>query len=97
MFLLSAHRARTPLPATERLREGKGRHPLLVFSDFYSGFLHKKAINLRGFSNPGGFIKRTSTGRIKFILTSVSERREDGEWTHMCRFYFYELILSVYS
>jgi hypothetical protein len=32
-------------------------------------------------SNPGGCIKRTSTGGIKFILTSVSEEG-GGEWTH---------------
>jgi hypothetical protein len=47
-------------------------------------------------SNPGGYIKRTLTGSIKFILTSVSEETEGGEWTNMCRFYFYELIRSVY-
>jgi hypothetical protein len=26
-------------------------------------------------SNPGGYLKRTSTGGIKFILTSLSEER----------------------
>jgi hypothetical protein len=29
-------------------------------------------------SNPGGYIKRTSPGGIKFILTSVSEERWVG-------------------
>jgi len=29
-------------------------------------------------SNPGGYIKRTSTGCMKFILTSVSEERGWG-------------------
>jgi hypothetical protein len=47
-------------------------------------------------SNPGGYIKRTMTDGIKFILTSVSEERGGGKWTLMCRFYFYELIWSVY-
>jgi hypothetical protein len=28
--------------------------------------------------------------------TEVSEEWGSGEWTHMCRFYFYELIWSVY-
>jgi hypothetical protein len=28
--------------------------------------------------------------------TKVSEEWGSGEWTHMCGFYFYELIWSVY-
>ncbi len=46
-------------------------------------------------SKPGGYIKRTSMGGIKFILTSFFEEREGGEWTHICRFYFYELMVCV--
>jgi hypothetical protein len=42
------------------------------------------------------YIKRTSKGGMKFILTSIFEERVCGEWTHMCRFYFYELIWYVY-
>jgi len=46
-------------------------------------------VNSKLTSNPGGYIKRTSTGGIKFVFTSVSEERGNGEWTHMCRFNFY--------
>jgi hypothetical protein len=47
-------------------------------------------------SNSGGYIKRTSMGGIVFILTSISKERGCGEWTYMCRFYFYELIWFVH-
>jgi hypothetical protein len=47
-------------------------------------------------SNPDDFIKRTSTGGIKLILTSISDDDGGGEWTQMCRFYSYELLWSVY-
>ncbi len=48
------------------------------------------------YSYPGIYKKRTSTGGIKFILRSVSEETGLQKWTHMCRFYFYELIWYVY-
>ncbi len=47
-------------------------------------------------SNPGSYIKRTATGDIKFISISVFEEREGMDWTHKCRFCFYELIWSVW-
>ncbi len=55
-------------------------------------------VNVVRNSNPGSYIKRTSIGGIKFILTSMFEERgcRCGEWTHMCRFYLYDLIWSVY-
>ncbi len=34
-------------------------------------------------SNPGGYIKRTLTGGIRFILTSIFKERGCGERTHM--------------
>jgi hypothetical protein len=46
-------------------------------------------------SNPG-YLKRTSTGGIQFILTSIIEERGCGEGTQMCRFSFCELIWYVY-
>jgi hypothetical protein len=45
-------------------------------------------------SNPSGCIKRTSSGGIK-LLTSGSEERGGGEWTHIHRFYFNKLMWSV--
>ncbi len=48
-------------------------------------------------SFPGGYIKKDIDRPFKFILTSVPEEKGGGgEWTHMCKFYFYELIWSVY-
>jgi hypothetical protein len=53
----------------------------------------------------GGVIGHCTVKRSSFftffsfsvILTSVSEEKGGGEWNYMCRFYFYELIWSVYS
>jgi hypothetical protein len=56
-----------------------------------------KAVEYSFNSNPYGYIKRTSTGGIKLILTSVCEERGSLDGHIMCRFSFYELIRSVYE
>jgi hypothetical protein len=47
-------------------------------------------------SNPGGYKKRTSPGSITFISTSISKESgwENVQSTHMCRIYFYEILIS---
>jgi hypothetical protein len=45
-------------------------------------------------SNPDCCIKRI--GRHQVHIDFYFEERGGREWTQMCRFYFYELLLSVY-
>jgi hypothetical protein len=44
---------------------------------------HMQKVRIVNNSNPGGYIKRTSTGGIKFILTSFSEEKGVGNG-HIC-------------